>query len=198
MSGREINIENHLENHIEDNNKLIIPKEKLNKNENENQIENQIEKEDSLSQKSFKNKQNNLNITEEEVKNICNNLIPDYINEIKTILFNQNNILEEKLYYLEKKDAINEIKINKLQTDTQFLINKISKIDELKSQERKISDQFFSLDIKVSSLQKELLSSIYKYDKIFVENLLIPGLIGDYCKFKNMKDFTEVEKYIIF
>jgi len=174
---------------IKSNEIIESNKSKEFKEENINQNEKEI-----AEKKSTHHEHCHTSLTEEEVRNICHRLMPNYINEIKTLVYNNYKNVEETLNSLVGKDDIKEIKIATLQDDSQSLINKISKFEELKSNERKIQDQLLSIDLRVNSIQKELSSSIYKYDKIYLENLLIPGLVGDYCKFKNMKDFMEVKK----
>ena len=55
------------------------------------------------------------------------------------------------------------------------------------------SAQLIKHDIKLFHLQSEIKSAISKYDKIYLENLFLPGIIGEKnCRFKNMKEFIEV------
>ena len=58
--------------------------------------------------------------------------------------------------------------------------------------QKKTNDQMISYDFKITQLQKDFSNSSYKYDKIYLDNLIIPGTIGDYCRYKNMKEYIEV------
>jgi len=51
--------------------------------------------------------------------------------------------------------------------------------------------------LRLVNLQKDLSQLNEKYDKIFEENLIIPGTIGDFCKFKNMREYIEVRIYLL-
>ena len=54
------------------------------------------------------------------------------------------------------------------------------------------------MKVKLDSISKQFADSCYKYDRIFMENLVIPGLIGDYCKFKNLREYLEShDKHIV-
>jgi hypothetical protein len=51
-----------------------------------------------------------------------------------------------------------------------------------------------SIDIRLNSFQKEFSNACYKYDKIYLENLHLPGTIGENCTYKNLRDYIEVRK----
>ena len=70
--------------------------------------------------------------------------------------------------------------------------SKIEKIKDLEKFDQNISNDVFSLELKLNSFQKDLIFQFTKYDKIYLENLFIPGIIGDNCKFQTMKEFVEV------
>ena len=80
----------------------------------------------------------------------------------------------------------------------QAYINKVERINELIAHERKFSDQILSLEIRQNSFQKEFSAATYKYDKLYLDNLIVPGLIGDFCKFKHLREFNEVKKIIYY
>ncbi len=50
-------------------------------------------------------------------------------------------------------------------------------------------DEISSIHIQISALQTELIDTCYKYDKIILDNLKINGLIGEGCKFRNLKEY---------
>jgi hypothetical protein len=89
---------------------------------------------------------------------------------------------------IESKNII----IDKMQDEGQINKNKIDKITELINFSKKTTDQIITIEIRLNSFQKEFSNATYKYDKIFLDNLYLPGTIGDYCKFKNLKEYIEV------
>lgn len=52
-------------------------------------------------------------------------------------------------------------------------------------------DKLTSHEIRIDNLSKEINKIYYKYDKIYMDNLLLPGLIGECCKYKTTKDFFD-------
>lgn len=54
------------------------------------------------------------------------------------------------------------------------------------------NEDLFSKGLKIACLQEDLTILTNKYDKMCLDNLLIPGKIGDdYCKYKNLKEYLE-------
>ena len=99
------------------------------------------------------------------------NKMVNYLNELDSKI----NLMNEKyLYLLEeiKKINIEEEKINSYD-------NKLSNLQFLIAQH----------DIRINNLIKDLNDACYKYDIIFLNNLQVPGQIGDCCKFKNLKEY---------
>ena len=68
-------------------------------------------------------------------------------------------------------------------------IHKIEKIDGLLDTQTKMKAQLMSHDIKLSTCERDISNACYKYDKIFLDNLSVPGTIGDYCKYKNLREY---------
>ena len=68
-------------------------------------------------------------------------------------------------------------------------IHKIEKIDGLLETQTKMKAQLMSHDIKLSTCERDISNACYKYDKIFLDNLSVPGTIGDYCKYKNLREY---------
>ena len=62
--------------------------------------------------------------------------------------------------------------------------NRIEKIPDLLQAKKDSSDDIFTLNIKVSNLIKDLSVFIKKYDQIYLENLELPGVIGENYQFK--------------
>lgn len=68
---------------------------------------------------------------------------------------------------------------------------KIEKIDELSSFSLKANDLLTTHEIRINNIMKDLSNSKYKYDKIFLDNLIVPGFIGDFCTYKNLKEYLD-------
>ena len=66
------------------------------------------------------------------------------------------------------------------------------KIDEqLSSFKKKIDDFLYMNKAKIASLEKDINKITFKYDKIFLDNLTVPGVIGTACPFQTLSSFIE-------
>ncbi len=62
---------------------------------------------------------------------------------------------------------------------------------EINKKIQKQTDNITSSNIQISAIRNDLSNACFKYDKIFLNNLVIPGKIGDSCKYKNLKEYLE-------
>lgn len=131
---------------------------------------------------------------QKDVSQSLKNLEKNMKQQIETL----NIKLSSKLLELEKSQQEQFTKISEISSLLQPEMENNKKISDLISFKKKTTDQMISYDFKFTHLQKDLNNIAYKYDKIYLDNLLIPGTIGDYCRYKNLKDYIEVLSYIIF
>ena len=83
------------------------------------------------------------------------------------------------------------IKENDLFTKTNTCLAKNDKIDNLVQKIEKMNELLTSHDLRINNLIKDLSNACFKYDKIFINNLMLPGKIGDFCKYKNLREYLE-------
>ena len=127
-------------------------------------------------------------------------------------LFFQNEVFKD-MKELEKKinEKINtittNINSNKEDSDNNFSkynekITQMMTIIESSDERMKINEQISSLkknlnDItytnkaKMTLLEKSINNITFKYDKIFLDNLTVPGIIGTACPFQNLSSFID-------
>ena len=56
-----------------------------------------------------------------------------------------------------------------------------------------IGEDIFSQSVKMNNIQKDLTIITNKFDKMFTDNLIITGTMGNEgCKYKNLREFIEV------
>ena len=122
--------------------------------------------------------------------------------EILSLISENNKKIDEKIENYKSEiskqeneyDAITK-RINSQYSEilsSQAQIN--TKFDELKGYNAfvaRTTDQITTHEIRISTLKMDLNKAIEKYDKIYLDNFVIPGVIGNYCKYKNCKDFIE-------
>ena len=69
--------------------------------------------------------------------------------------------------------------------------NRLDKLNTYDGFCTKTNDQLISHEIRINNLREDLHKSTQKYDKIYLENLELPGYIGKYSKYKNCQVFFE-------
>ena len=132
-------------------------------------------KEDLNSFSNFKEEMlNSLCQIEEKTENKIS-LFDSYLN---------NQIQSFQLKITDFQSIINSLleKTTKLEIQTNSMINSMPQIKSL-------SENVLTSDIKIINLEKEFEKMCIKYEKIFNNNLKVQGIIGEYCKYKTMKDF---------
>ena len=94
------------------------------------------------------------------------------------------------------KSLINES--NKVMEENKRIIEcflqqkyQIDKIDNLEKITNQAKDTLVSHEIKISNLSREMNLMKTKYDKIVLDNLLISGIIGPSCQFKNLSSYIK-------
>ena len=84
------------------------------------------------------------------------------------------------------------IKLNIVEKNTSKDHVQVEYIPDLNKFKKETNLQILSVEIKLNNLEKKLSEFTYKHDKIYLDNLLVPGTIGEYCKFKNLKEYIIV------
>ena len=104
---------------------------------------------------------------------------------------NLSKSLENTKLILEQKYENSKIKLDEITKtlETENLIGKIDdKLDKFNSRLEEIN---LLNKTKISTFQNDLSEACFKYDKIFLNNISSPGLIGDGCPFQTMRSFLE-------
>ena len=124
-------------------------------------------------------KEDILNYLQERDKLIFN-LIKSYKEKIEKT---ENNYLE-----LTKRISNNYSDILSSQADIK---NRLDKLNSYESFSSKTNDQLISHEIRINNLREDYNKSVQKYDKIYLDNLELPGYIGKYSKYKNCQVFFD-------
>ena len=91
----------------------------------------------------------------------------------------QNKILSIESSFLSKLNYIEE---------KEEILNKIKTIEE------EFEKNLMKQNIIINNCSKDLRNACFKYDKIIVDNLYIPSLIGQACQFPNLKEYILANK----
>ena len=123
----------------------------------------------------------------------------DLYNKLKEHENTTNEILKA---YKDNSDKINNncilkceefsVKLEEINNITLTYKLKLEKIPELDKFKTSSSDQIYTQNVKLINIQTELTKACNKYDKIYLENLELPGTIGEFCKYKNLREYNEV------
>jgi hypothetical protein len=102
---------------------------------------------------------------------------------------------------------IMEAKFNEILLKLDFYSERLNEIEKMANKDKVMIDTIHDLktnvstsqqlisnhEMKVNTIGKELKESIKKYDKIFLDNLHLPSIIGDNnCRFRSLREFIEV------
>ena len=159
---------------------------------NYNTINNNKTEEKSLNQKSPLNF--DINYLKQDILFFKNDVLKDIrkLEEKLSLKFS-----EQEMENIEKYDVY-EKKIENLSnklTHVKCLIPDSKNISEkivlLESFKTKAENDFFSINSKINSIQKESKESYYKYEKLINENLQYPGIIGNNAKFPSFRLFID-------
>ena len=91
---------------------------------------------------------------------------------------------DEKIEVLTEKMSNISITLNQ----NKILEEKIENINKFKDT---IKDQVLTNEIKLDSTYKDLQNAIFKYDTMFSETVIYPGVIGNSCKYKTFHAFID-------
>ncbi len=118
-------------------------------------------------------------------------------NEYKIDEYNKKlkESLDVKYINLEKIISSFSMQLEQLQQGIVSDKQKIEKIAELTKFKDYTEDFINNYKDKIGLVQMDLNNACYKYDKILTDNLDVPGIIGEYNRFKTMREFIEVIKF---
>ena len=115
------------------------------------------------------------------------------IREIEKLLLEKMKL---KSAETESKIADFDIKLSKFQEinkrmydsliEQQVFLEKINYLNDFKS---KTETRLISFDVKLTNFLSDLINIKSRYDKIFLENLTVPGIIGTSCKYRSISDY---------
>ena len=106
--------------------------------------------------------------------------------------------LAKALTVMENQAEKNENKMKEILVKFDLLAERVDKGDKTHQFEEAInlsqqrSDELITkVDIKLGILEKDFTNACFKYDKIFTNNLIVPGLIGTSCPYADLRPFLD-------
>ena len=161
-------------------------------NDNKEINQNTITEEDNslknLSDK-FATKYNN-----EELNKFKDELLT-YFTEKEKFFSNKIASYKNRIITSEKKyeNLAKLIKLNyeEILNSQASLNNRLDKFNSYESFVAKTNDNITSHEIRINNLREDYTKTVQKYDKIYLDNLELPGYIGRCAKYKNCQLFFE-------
>ena len=118
-----------------------------------------------------------------------------YINERNNHILTLINYFQEKINqtkeeYTAKLNLINQ-NYEAILSSQASIINKVDKISNIELFMNKTNDQLITHEIRINNISQDFIKAVQKYDKIYLDNLELPGYIGKFAKFKNCQNFFD-------
>ena len=107
-------------------------------------------------------------------------IISSYRNQIQTA---------EKKY--ENLTHLLKLNYEEIISSQASLNNRLDKFNSYESFVAKTNDNITSHEIRINNLREDFTRTVHKYDKIYLDNLELPGYIGRCAKYKNCQLFFE-------
>ena len=117
--------------------------------------------------------------------------IKEQITKLNSKYIKRLNEFEDKLEVTEKKS---DICYQKMSIISEGIINQNSyqqRFSELEKFQSKASETIMNSDFKIKNLDNLLHDTISKYDKIILDSILYPGIIGKKSEFQTFHDLID-------
>ena len=142
------------------------------------------------------------------MKEITRNDFNHFQNEILGLMKQNETKIAEKITdiisNIEKTDLMSDQKFQNFKYDVELIVKNLGTNEIILNLNERLNDitkKFEELktvnNTKISNFQRDLSDACFKYDRIFLNNISSPGLIGDGCPYPTMRAYLEnVEKQI--
>ena len=174
----------------------------MNKINQKEKHENNILTENPLTNNELKDNINTISVTSKNSQNSLQEEFLYFKNDILKDIKNTENKLNEifitQNYSCQKKIEVIETKINTLTQKIADLSNNIpnesrnsEKITSLEDFYKNAKETLYTHDYRIKKIDKDLQEALIKYDKIIVDSLFYPGVIGKNDKFQTFRELIE-------
>ena len=103
----------------------------------------------------------------------------------------QNNIFQNRLEDIKKETNILKKKFSNLNEAISYEKIVKEKLSNLEIFKIKTDETILAHEFRIKVINKELNDALNKYDKIILDNILYPGVIGNMSKFKTFHDLID-------
>ena len=134
------------------------------------------------------------NITKTDMRFFQNDMLTD----LKKLELQINGKISNISQTISSKSIEYDSKFTKISENITELIGQLAsrkfdneRVEELLNIKDKLNEQIIENQSRILIIDKKLEDSIFRYDKIIIDNLHLPGIIGTGCPFKNCASFFE-------
>ena len=166
----------------------LISGEKENKNINTNLVqsrEEQIIKTQNQLTELYNIKE--IKFLKDDIMNYFKQKFEEYSTKLDENISKITQI-EKNFEIMTESININYNKIIKTQATMQSELDKLKNYDSFS---KNVKDKLISHEIRLNNIREDFSKATQKYDKIYLDNLELPGFIGRCAKYKNCQIFFE-------
>ena len=154
----------------------------INSNENNNNLSNIINAQTNLTKKY---KIDELNYLKDDIMQYFKEKFEGYSTKLYEYLIKINKI-EKNFEDMTEKINLNYNEIVHSQAIMQSELDKVKNYDSFSNN---VNDKLISHEVRLNNFREEFSKATQKYDKIYLDNLELPGYIGRCAKYKNCQIF---------
>ena len=120
----------------------------------------------------------------------------DFLRSMRELKNEINKIMNDKFDDCSKLIEEANKKLYDFETDKKTFIQKLNFLEDKHEILSKMSETTNNLKnelnlhmLHITNCQKDISNMGFKYDKMIINNLMVPGIIGPMCKFNNLKEY---------
>ena len=99
-----------------------------------------------------------------------------------------NEFVENISVFKQRITSISDIN-NKIVNSLPEINFQISKIDAIEKFDKKTDNRISTQESRLMAIMNEIEKIKTKYDKIFIDNMTVPGYVGGHCKYLNLSEY---------
>ena len=123
----------------------------------------------------------------EDILKLMKDMKSEVITKLTTEFKNYNTLMDntQKKFSLFEKSFLSKLN---------YIEEKEKIFSKIKNIESELENNLMKQNIIINNCSKDLRNACFKYDKIIMDNLYIPSLIGHACQFPNLKEYILANK----
>jgi len=130
---------------------------------------------------------------EKEVNKLIKNILSINLAELKEAIHKeylqfQHRINDSIQNYSQKLKNISACEKRLIEQFADIKM-KMEKVETTSDKLNNVDDRVTTYEIRLTNLLRDFQSACTKYDSLFIDNMTVPGKIGNYCQYRNIREF---------